>query len=499
MSSDSKNDPGRLSVRGRLRFLAKDVVLYGGASAISRSFALITFPLLARHFSVDAYGMMDLFITVAALLTVLLVFGQDSAVARFFYEHREEGVRRQLLTQSLLFQVACMALVLPVIWWASEPIARQIHDSKGADVILKLVLLQVPFLVVINFAENLLKWTFSRAAYLFLSMGAVICRIGVLTAGIAVFDIGIKALFIINLAVSGVFGVIGLVLVRKWITRPEGFGFVKEMLPFAVPLGAIAFIAAFSPVLERAVVSGLFGSKELGLYAAGTKVALLISLPIQAFQMAWGPFSLAIHKEADAAATYNWVLKSLALGLCMFVLFLSASAEVLLRFLATHRFDGAAAVVFPLALGQAFQAIGWIPAIGISVARRTLFNLYAYLLYLGISATAIFLFARSIGVIGIAYGVLLGFAAKAVLEVEFSRRIWPLQWHLRGVTTLAAATLCLGLFAQWISTMASSAWASGFLLIAAPALGLLGWLQLFSASERSRVLNALPLFRLGKA
>jgi len=59
--SQSGKDPSGLSHAGRLKFLARDSVVYGGAAAISRAFALITFPLLAQHFSVADYGIIDLF------------------------------------------------------------------------------------------------------------------------------------------------------------------------------------------------------------------------------------------------------------------------------------------------------------------------------------------------------------------------------------------------------------------------------------------------------
>jgi O-antigen/teichoic acid export membrane protein len=91
------NSPSSLSLRARFKFLLRDAILYGGAAAISKAFALITFPLLARHFSVEDYGVLDYFLVLGALLPIFFIFGQDSAVARFFYEYEKTDIRRQLI------------------------------------------------------------------------------------------------------------------------------------------------------------------------------------------------------------------------------------------------------------------------------------------------------------------------------------------------------------------------------------------------------------------
>lgn len=90
--------PRGLSQRGRLSFLLKDSALYGGAAAISKSFSIITFPLLARHFSIADYGIIDFFGVLASFIGILVIFGQDSAVARFFFEYEDKDKRQQLIS-----------------------------------------------------------------------------------------------------------------------------------------------------------------------------------------------------------------------------------------------------------------------------------------------------------------------------------------------------------------------------------------------------------------
>ena len=296
-------DPSHLTLRHRLRFLAKDSILYGGAAAFSRVFSLITFPLLARYFSVEDFGLIDFFTVIAGLLTTFFVFGQDSAVARFFYEYKDKESRSQLISQSLVLQTGCAVLILPFLWFISGQFASRLNNAPESALLLKIVLLQVPFLVLINFSQNLLKWTFTRTRFLIISLGSVIFNVILLLIAFLFFKIDVAGVFLVSLGVKIFFGLLGLFFVKNWIVLPKGFAFLQKLLPYAIPYGVICCIGAFVPVLERSLVNSLLGEHDLGIYAAGTKIAMLLTLVTQAFQMAWGPFSLAIYKEPDAART----------------------------------------------------------------------------------------------------------------------------------------------------------------------------------------------------
>jgi O-antigen/teichoic acid export membrane protein len=105
------NNPIRLSIGHRLRFLTRDSLVYGGAFASNAALSLITFPLLTQHFSVADYGLVDFFTVAAGLLAIAFVFWQDSAVARFFYEYRDVKRRRQIVSQPFVLILNPAAIV----------------------------------------------------------------------------------------------------------------------------------------------------------------------------------------------------------------------------------------------------------------------------------------------------------------------------------------------------------------------------------------------------
>ena len=486
-----KAAPTEEVIRTRLGFLFKDSVVYGGAAAISQAFTLITFPLLTRHFAVEEYGVLDYFMVLSSFLVTLFIFGQDSGVARYFYEYEDRADRCQIISESLVFQFAGLALILPLLWWAAELVTGFLPEVPDNVQLFKIVLLQIPFLLLINFSLNLLKWTFARDQYLIMTMGFTVVRASLFAGAILAFDVGIEEVLLISLGTSIVFGLLGILLVRGWLQFPKNFKYTKQMLRFSIPLGVICGIGAFSPALERTLTEQLLGASDLGLYSAGTKIAMLIGLIVGAFQTAWGPFSLSIHKLADAGNTFNWVLKLFAMFICVVVLVLNMLAQPLINLLASDRYAGAAVVVFPLAMGMAIEATSWITEIGIGISKRSHLNLFGYALFVVTTLACILFLAPHHGLLGLALGVMIGHIAKALLNSWLAQRAYPLPWHYPQVVAVFSLTLIVGFGSygigqRWGGPAYTGALFAGIIFV----LGV-GWEVLLTATERQMAMACM--------
>ncbi|WP_417559031.1 lipopolysaccharide biosynthesis protein [Mesoflavibacter zeaxanthinifaciens] len=482
--------PSNLSIKKRLSFLMKDTALYGGAAAFSKAFALITFPVLARYFSVEDYGLIDYFNVLSALAGTFFIFGQDSAVARYFYEYEDTEKRRQVISQSVFFQLGMLLILIPLLWASIDLIAPQLSNSVNTVVLLKLILLRVPFMVMINFSQNLLKWTFNRMRFLIISIGSVIMNVGLILIAIFYFEIDVTGVFMVSLISSVIFGLLGIWFIRKWLIIPVKFYYLKRLLKYGLPLGFIGIMASFVPAVERNIVTKMLGSYDLGLYAAGTKIALLVMLVVQAFQMSWGPFSLAIYKQPDAASTYNWVLKIFTIVMCVFVLILSSIANPVIVFLASEDYSGASIVVFPIAMGLVIKAISWITEVGISLSKKSYLNFYGQLAYFIVTILAIYVLAPVLGLLGIAFGVMIGHIVNAIIASSLAQRAYTLPWAYKSTFFIVLITTILGVFGVYkfvdFTTFSIYYYILSILIILS-----LGWILLLNKTERIKFINIL--------
>ena len=146
--------PNKLGQAERLKFLLSDTVVYGLGGALNKVLALFTFPLLARYFGVEQFGVIDLLNTSVVLLVTFLVFGQDSAVARFFYDDENSIRRRQVVSQSLAFQIIIFFLVIPILWFNSGLIAQKFSLTTDGELIIKFAILLIALISLVHVVET---------------------------------------------------------------------------------------------------------------------------------------------------------------------------------------------------------------------------------------------------------------------------------------------------------------------------------------------------------
>ena len=480
-----------MATKGRILFLIRDSALYGTASAVSRIATLVTFPVIVRHLTVEEFGLLDYLQATGSFLTIMFIFGQESAVSRYFYEYEDKKIRCQLISQSLVFRIAGLIIALPILWYCTTLFGEKIERVSNSITIARIILIQVPFLLLTNFSVSLLRITFSRYRYVFLSLGYSFFQAALWMGAIFILDLRVEGLMIASVIASALFAAIGIVMVREWLTFPCDFELLKEMLPYAIPYGFICCLEAATPIIERTLVGGSLGSESLGLYAAGAKVSMLFAIAAYAFQVAWNPFALALHKRPDSARTYNWVLKLFSIAVCLFALILTSVAEPLVVLLASERYAAASSVVFPLVMGSALGSIGWITEIGINFSRRTHFKLYGYALAIIVAAFSMTLLMPLFGLFGAALGMLAGNLAKTSALTIFAQKTYPIPWDYASVTLVVAETFGFGMVATflgflWGPTANAVVCGIGCLAIATTAN-----FRLFSTDERKSIAELL--------
>lgn len=475
-----------LDPKGRLGFLARDTFLYGGAAALNALFGLVTFPILARHFDVAEYGLVDLLSAFSAALAVLVVLGQDSAVARFYYGVPDAAARRRVVSESAYLQLGMLLIVLAIAFsnvglllgW----LGLKAEDAK----LVAIVLLTAPVQLATNFALNLLKWTFERTRFMLLAVGSVAARMVAICVAVLFSDLSVVDLFLLTLLVQTVFAVYGLAAVRRHLQLVVDGRYLLPLLRYGVPLGVIGVAAAVMPALERAAISAVAGAEQLGIYAAGAKVALLLALMVQAFQTAWGPFSLALHEQDDSQTTFDLVLRAFSFVLISGALALHLLSDQLIALLASSRYAGAGSVVFMLALALAVQGIGWILELGVTIAKRTHLFVLSYAAGLAVLASLVWPMVERFGIRGAAAVVLLAQVARTAVSAVLAQRAWPRSWSY-GRTAVAGA-LALVTWAAveaWCDSCHTSTWLH--VLVYGAIVVALGFV-LFSARERRGLL-----------
>lgn len=474
----------------RLRFLLSDTALYGGASAAAKLLSLFTVPVLTRILSTGEFGAMDALAVWTSIFVMFATMGQDSAVARFFYEDEDPANRQQMISQALS-AIALVSLIVSVVCVVTAPrvVSATLADPRFVPAA-RLAAIGIPFTVAVQFFRNLLKWTFSRSAFLFVSLGSTASVVALSILLVVRFQMGIVGVFWAQLVGQAFFACAGALLCRRWLAMPRYSRVLADLLKFGWPYMTIGLLSSAIPAIDRVFISRIGGLTALGEYAVGYKLGSLVLFATFAFQTAWGPFSLAIFREHDAADTYNRALSLYVATVSTMVFILGVAAEPVIAAFASKRYLLGACVVLPIAFGFFAESIGWILGIGIDLSKKTYGSALSYCSGLAIAAVLMWLLIPRFGIFGAAVGMMAGRCAQAIAYSVFARFVYPLRFRWRRPVLVAIVCFVFSMTIRGLSTTAGLP-GIPIRIFGIVSYGVFVWLVALASADRSQLLAVI--------
>lgn len=422
--------------------LLSDTVLYGLVNSFSKLLSFFLFPLLATYFTVSEYGKIDYIQTFTTFLVLTLTFGLDSALVRFFYEEEENEKRKQLITEIFGIELIIIFIYLILAYFMDTYIDEKLKINFKP--ITQVILLQVPFILIINFSQNILKWTFQRKKYLiisiiYLSFILCYCLTGVYVLNFTIFDY-----FLGCLIIQIFFSIISLFLIKKWLVSIVEFNYLKKITNYTVPLGIVALTTACFPFLERSVV--LINTSEIGLgiYSIVSKYCFSILILIYSFQIAWGPISYSIYKSKNASKVFNNVIKFLCFLICEAILFIYLVEDYVFSFFFDHKVERIKELVFFMAFSIGVQGLTSMIELNIHLSKKTKWILLSNITFLLIFSTSYLL--SNLSLFNIVTITLVASIFKFLITILISRKIYKMRWNLAYVYFVVFLTLIFGLY-----------------------------------------------------
>lgn len=316
--------------------------------------------------------------TIIPFLNVLFTYGLETAYFRFSQTHDKEKLY-STLSLSLLGSTIFFCGLLFIF---KDSIAGAADLKQHPEFLLWMIaIIGVDSLNTLPFAklrqENRPKrYAFARIAGIVINVAIVIFFLGVVPkllqsnpgSFLARFydkDFGLGYYLVGNLAGS----LFTLLLLSKEI-RQVRFRFDgklwKEVMRYSMPLIIVGLGGMVNDVLSRLIYRHAVdlpqaeADHELGIFANIFRIALLITIMIQAFRMAAEPFFFNRSKEENAQRTYARVMKFFVIACCFMFLFIGLFLDIF-KWIFTHfanpRWAEGIEVVPLLALGNIFLGI----------------------------------------------------------------------------------------------------------------------------------------------
>jgi O-antigen/teichoic acid export membrane protein len=362
----------RLMSRTHLKQLASESIVYGISGALSKFLYFFLVPVYTRIFMPEDYGVMSLVSNGMSLVAIIVTMGLDSAAARWFFDTEDTDERKKTFSSWAWCNLLLAFIFALVIGVMSEPLGSALAARGDAPLYLRLSSISLTLGVLGTVVNNWLRLQRRPWATMWFSLGTNLLTICATIVLVVVLRTGLKGVYLAQVITAAVSTLIAALLLRDWI-NPLRFSCarLREMAVFSVPLipaGLSFWIVNLSGIY---FIRGFASTADVGLFQVGTSFASAVALITAAFQQAWGPFALSIHRQEGAQKVYADVLIAYMLITCFACTLLSLFAPEILRLVTTKAYLGAGRVIGILSFNYLVIGLGYIAVIGATIARTS--------------------------------------------------------------------------------------------------------------------------------
>jgi O-antigen/teichoic acid export membrane protein len=439
------------------RFL-KDTIIYGIAAVLPR---VINFLLVKVHtdaLPTNNYAENTNFYIWAALFSVLLTFGFETAFFRFY--KTEE--KKDALVSTSFISVFASAIVFVIIAFSFSDFFTRIFDFGGNPIQLKLLIgiLALDTLAVIPFAYLRASNRPIKYASIKLINVAIIVSINLLflkfipefkTSGkeIPVFlDTMFNRTAIVNfIFIANIVGsAISLILLLPYLFKFKwsfNTALFKKMLTYSWPIAVAGIAYVINENLDKILIGKLIDKNAMGIYAACYKLAIFMNLYIMAFRLGAEPFFFNHSDKKNAKETYAKILNYfIIIGSLVFV-GIVVFIDVLKQLFINQQYWEAIIIVPIVLLANLFLGVYHNLSIWYKLTDKTRYAMLFSIIGAVITILMNVLLIPEIGFIASAWATLLAYGSMMVLSYFIGKKYYPVPYNLKKSGSYLIASILI--------------------------------------------------------
>jgi O-antigen/teichoic acid export membrane protein len=403
---------------------------------------LISFPILARIFSVEQYGLIAL---VSSTIAVAVVFGKcglQSYVQRFFKEAAVSPAPGSL--DRYYSTVYLTAGSLGLLW--SLPFALLVFRYVPRRLISDELQLLLGFAATLVFLRsissmvtNLLQVQGRTTAYNVLQIGTKAATVALTVLLLLTWRRSPGVFFLGTVTVEA----IAVLAVVPYLRRNRMFAVAafdwricRQALLFGIPMMGTEIFWLILDSGDRFLVKGFLGTRQLGFYAAAYNISgyiresLCAPLVLALFPLV---MELWVEKGRDQTRTFlsnsmnQFVLVSIAV-----VVAVSACASDAINIVASPKYYEAHRLLPVLITGMMLNALAMFPRSALMIHKKTVLMMNVNIVACLVNVALNVVLLPRIGLFGAAIATLGSYAVMTALFAFYAQRCLPLSADWRA-------------------------------------------------------------------
>ncbi len=446
-----------------LKKLLGQTAVYGLSTILGRTLNYLLVPLYVWAFKDPSdYGVISQLYAFVAFLMVLLTFGMETSYFRFIQDHED---RQQVFRNSFLTVIILNVLFFLGMIFLNQGVANLLLFSEHPGYIILMCAIVVidatsslP-MAKLRSEENARKF----ATIQFTSIGVnIFLNVIFLTL---FFDAEEPSKGVIYILVANLLSslVKPIMLYKDFmeIRFKINTALLRKMMVYAIPIVIAGFAGIINETIDRIMlkqmlydpengVTAKMADAEIGIYSACYKLAMLVTILLQAYRYAAEPFFFNQMKNQDRNKLYIKLMNYFVAIVCLVFLVVSLNLDIFKYFIANKKYWSGLDVVPVLLLANVFLGIYFNQSIWYKLTNQTKYGAYISIMGAVLTIAINYLFIPQYGFRASAWATLIVYAFQMVVSYLWGQKHFPIKYNLRKFFLYLGLSILVYFVSTWI-------------------------------------------------
>jgi O-antigen/teichoic acid export membrane protein len=427
-----------------IKRLLGQTATYGLSSIVGRLLNYLLVPLYtssAVFSNPSDYGVVSELYSWVAFFVVFLPFGMETAFFRFLQSSDD---KEKVFSNSFLSVLAInIIFYFGLLYFNTNLASFMLYEGHNEYIVLLGAIVCIDAIASIPIArlraeEKALRFTIIQL----ISIGVNISLNLILLLGFfdpARPEEGVLFILIANLCASLVKIILVYDIISKVVLKID-WALIKVLLTYSFPLVIAGLAGIVNETIDRILLKQLLydplipgslqaAEAEVGIYSACYKLAMLVTILLQAYRYAAEPFFFEQLKNEDRNNVYSKIMNLFIAVVCFVFLAVSVNVSLFKYFIRSEIYWEGLKVVPILLLANVFLGIYYNQSIWYKLSGKTKFGAYIAIVGALFTIGINLLFIPKFGFMACAWATLIVYALQMMLSYFLGQKHYKIPYN----------------------------------------------------------------------
>ncbi|MCG9971379.1 oligosaccharide flippase family protein [Christiangramia crocea] len=428
-----------------LKRFFQDTLIYGFATVFPRLMNFVLVPLHTNILPAEEYSVNTVFYVWAAFFNVILTYGMETSFFRFFSREKEKG--RVFSTAFIALTVTTVIFAAGVFIFQDSLIALMDLDPFYFQLLFSVLVLDT--LVVVPFAYlratgrpgkfagikiiNILIYVILNFYFLWFVRDYPQYAPQFVLNNYGPKDI-VGYIFMANVAASG--ATFLLLLPYFFRTRISfEFSIFRQMWKYGWPIMVAGIAFVINENLDKLLIKDMISEEVMGAYSGCYKLAVFMTIFVQAFKMGAEPFFFNHSQKENAREIYAEILKYFVIcGSLIFLVLVSFIDVFKALVIRDSEYWMAIGIVPIILLANLFLGVYHNLSVWYKLTDRTRTGMYISIFGAIITILLNIFLIPVMGFMAAAWATLVAYGSMMLISYFLGKKYYPVPYNVKKIS-----------------------------------------------------------------